>query len=174
MEQIHIKVMQEHNLQLFRLIGKENHLDHIYSAFLCRENVLDFKRDYRVACLYFEQEKELKLEGLKFDDVSVAGGIMNLRREGKRAFGQALYFAILEELRQHADYFIYNKWPYLAYAHLGEPDFKERFAQAYGAFELETRMKKKGIPAPYIDDENFQMLYHEAINAYHFYTDGIC
>lgn len=143
MEQIHIKVIQEQSKKIVERVGKKNHLDHIYTAYVC-SHVENFEAEYEKACLYYAKEQELKASGIALGDTVVGQHIQFMRDIGKYEFRCALYAAIVNEIKMRG-HEIHNNWAFLAHMHIDAPNANEHLMQALGGLELETRMKKRGI-----------------------------
>lgn len=170
-EQIHIGLMQEQSRQIAERTGRKNHLDHIYTAYVCAED--DFETEYSRACQCHDEEQELKAHGIALGDTVMGRHIQFMREIGKFEFARALHGAVVHELQMRG-HEIYGNWAYLAHMHLGASNASELIAQALGGHELEVRMRNRGIQVHNIEGVYFQKLYRSSIHAYRCYTDGIC
>lgn len=182
MEKIHLKVMQEMDDELFELIGQRSNLHFVWLAYIFKDNIMvrvdkeddieEFSRKYREACINNARMRTMKVKGINLGETTMESYMAVQYMEGKRAFEEALLWQMLRELEVDSQNLNFN-WVYLAYAYMGTPDFKEKLEEAKWAFEYEVRMLGEQKRAFEIEDEIFQKLYREAINAYRFYTEGI-
>jgi hypothetical protein len=139
MEQIHLKVMQEMDDELFELIGQRSNLHHAWLAYTFKDNIIvkvdkeddleEFKRKYEQACTNNTRMRALKVKGINLGETVMESYMAVQYMEGKRAFKEALLWQMLRELKVDGQNLNLN-WVFLAYSYLGTPFFKEKLKAA--------------------------------------------
>lgn len=174
MEQIHLKVMQELNKQLFERIGKESDFSHIWTAYLCSDNYgFSFEDSYNKVQRYSLMEKHMHLKWFMSDEPLLEASYRKMHEIGKSTFRKFLTAAMQNEFKQYKQN-LHFQWVYLAYSYLNTPNFEEKLILIQWAQDLEIENMQILVRANEIDDNQFQKLYQEALNAYNYYTKGIC